>query len=61
MKIKRFNVVELKDNNRATILEVNNDKTYFAEIVNPYGITLENKIITDNEISKIIYSREQER
>ncbi len=61
MKIKRFNVVELNNNNRATILEIKNNKEYFAEIVNPYGITIENKIITDNDIKKVIYSREKER
>lgn len=61
MKIKRFNVVELNNNNRATILEIKDNKEYFAEIVNPYGITIENKVITDNDIKKVIYSREKER
>lgn len=61
MKIKRFNVVELNNNNRATILEIKNNKEYFVEIVNPYGITIENKTITDNDIKKVIYSREKER
>lgn len=57
MKIKRFNVVELKDNNRATILEVIKNNHYFAEIVNAYGITLENKIITDEDIKRVIYAK----
>lgn len=61
MKIQRFNVVELNNNNRATILEIKNNKEYFAEIVSPYGITIENKIITDSDIKKVIYSREKER
>lgn len=59
MKIKRFDVVELKDKNRATILNVVDKNEYLAEIVNAYGITLENKIIIDNDINKIVYSREK--
>jgi len=56
MKIKKFDVVELKDNNRATILETEKNQ-YFAEIVNSYGITVENRYITQEEIGKVIYSR----
>lgn len=56
MKIKKFNVVELNNGNRATILEVLDGK-YLAEIVNSYGITLDKRIITENEINKVIYSK----
>ena len=59
MKLKRFDVVELKDNNRATILEEKNNNQYFVEVVNFYGITLGNKIISNNEIDKIIYPIEK--
>ncbi len=59
MKLKRFDVVELKDNNRATILEEKGNNEYFAEIVNPYGITLGNKIISSSKIDKIIYPIEK--
>lgn len=58
MKIKKFNVVELKNGNRATILEVLGSK-YLAEIVNAYGITLDKNIITENEINKVIYSKKR--
>lgn len=58
MKINKFNVVELNDNNRATILDIVGNK-YLAEIVNAYGITIDKKIITENEIKRIIYSREK--
>lgn len=61
MKIKRFNVVELNNGNRATIIDIKGKNEYFAEIVNAYGITLENRIITDDEIKSIIYSKEQIR
>ena len=57
MKIKKFDVVELKDNNRATILDNINKNEYLAEIVNPYGITIETKSIKDEEMSKIIYEK----
>lgn len=61
MKVKRFNVVELKDNNRATILEIKGNNQYFAEIVNTCGITIDNRLITNDDINKVLYSREQER
>lgn len=54
MKIQRFNVVELKDKNRATILEIKGKK-YLAEIVNTYGITLGIQTITKDDIDKVIY------
>ena len=50
MKLKIFDVVELNDNNRATILNINN-KEYLAEIVNSAGISLGNRIITYNDIN----------
>lgn len=58
MKMKKINVVELNNGNRATILEVLGSK-YLAEIVNAYGITLDKKIITENEINKVIYSKKK--
>lgn len=56
MKIQKFNVVELKNRNRATILQVLGNK-YLVEIVNAYGITIDKRIITENEINKVIYSK----
>lgn len=38
-KIKKFDVVELHNNNRATILEIDKSQ-YFAEIVDSKGITV---------------------
>lgn len=61
MKIKIFDVVELKDNNRATILEKKGNK-YFAEIVNAYGITVnKRKQITKSDIVKIIDNKGKEK
>ena len=34
-------VVELKDGNRATIIDVRGKNEYFAEVVNAYGQTVE--------------------
>ena len=56
MKLNRFDVVELKNGNRATIYEKEN-KGYIAEIVNPYGITLERTVIKVDEISQIIHKK----
>ncbi len=61
MKIKKFDVVEMKDSNRATILEVKGNNEYLAEIVNAYGLTVDKKEITNREISKILYPKEQVR
>lgn len=61
MKIKRFNVVELNDGNRATIIDIKGKSEYFAEVVNAYGFTLDKRIITDDEIKSIIYSKEHIR
>lgn len=56
MKINRFDVVELNNNNRATILDIKNNK-YYVEEVNEKGTSLGNKEITDNEIKKVIFSK----
>ena len=52
MKLKIFDVVELNDKNRATILNINN-KEYLAEVVNSAGISLGNKVIKENDIMGI--------
>ena len=55
MKYKRFDVVELNNGNRATILDIK--KNYYnVEIVNPYGITLYKKFISNDEIKGLICS-----
>ena len=55
MKYKRFDVVELNNGNRATILDIK--KNYYnVEIVNPYGITLDKKFISNDEIKGLICS-----
>lgn len=61
MKIKIFDVVELTNGNRATILEIKGNK-YFAEVVNAYGITVDKrKQITKKDIVKIIDKKDSER
>lgn len=60
MKYKEFDVVELNDQNKATILKVDGNQ-YFVEVVNVYGIKVDNRYITDTEINQAIYSRKKER
>ena len=43
-------VVELKDGNRATIIDVREKNEYFAEVVNAYGQTVAKRNIIDEEI-----------
>lgn len=61
MKINKFNVVKLKDSNKAIILSVDNDnkKQFLAEIVNKQGKTIDKRIITKDEIEKVIYNKEE--
>ena len=56
MKLKKFDVVELKNNNRATILEMKTNK-YLAEIVDTNGITVDTRNINQEDIKQIIYTR----
>lgn len=58
MKIKKFDVVELNNGNRATIFEVKGKDKYFAEIVNAYGVTVNKRIITNDEITDVVYSKD---
>lgn len=37
MKIKQFDVVELRNKNKAVILEIYKGRKYYAEIVNDKG------------------------
>ncbi len=57
MKIKKFDVVELKSKNKAVILEIYKRKRYYAEIVNDKGETINKKEIISKEIDKIIYRK----
>ena len=61
MKIKKFDVVEMKDKNKAVILEIYKRKRYYAEIVNNKGKTIDKKEITLKQINKVIYRKEIER
>ena len=60
MKLKRFEVVELVNGNKATILD-NKNNEYFAEIVDGNGKTIENRNITENEIKKILIYKDKIR
>lgn len=56
MKINRFDVVELNNGNRATILNFQNNR-YLVEIVTPDGKSLGSREITDNDINKVIFCK----
>ena len=60
MKLKRFEVVELVNGNKATILD-NKNNEYFAEIVDSNGKTIENRNITENEIKKVLIYKDKIR
>lgn len=57
MKIKKFDVVELKNGYKAAIIDIKKDNTYFAEIVDNKGNTIDKKNITEDEVEKIVYSK----
>ena len=56
MKIKKFDVVELKNSNKATILDIKESK-YVAEIVDANGKTIGIKEITESDINQVIYTK----
>ena len=60
MKLKRFEVVELVNGNKATILD-NKDNEYYAEIVDINGKTIENRNITNDEIKKVLIYKDKIR
>lgn len=60
MKLKRFEVVELVNGNKATILDTNNNQ-YYAEVVNDKGITIDNRNITEEEIKRVLVSKDRIR
>lgn len=59
MKIDRFYVVKLKDNNNAIILAKDKGNQYLAEIIDKKGITVDKRIITKDEINRVIYSKKE--
>jgi len=58
MKIEVFDVVELKNRNKATILDKRENKEYLSEVIDDRGKIIENKIIGEQDIERIIYSKE---
>ena len=60
MKLKRFDVVELNDGNKATIFDTKNNE-YYGEIVNDKGITIEHRNINEDEIKKVLVSKDKIR
>lgn len=57
MVVNRFDVVELKDKNKATILNFQNNK-YLVDVVSPDGKSLGIMEIDDNDIEKIIFAKQ---
>ena len=60
MKFKIFDVVELNDKNRSTILNIKNNK-FLVEVVNSAGISIGNKTIAKKDINKIIIKKPKRR
>ena len=56
MKYKQLEVVKLKNEYYATILGINNN-SYNAEIVDIEVNRIEIKLITDDEINKILFRK----
>lgn len=60
MRLKQFDVVEIKNGNKAVILE-QKGKEYFAETLDNLGNTLEYRNISVEEIEGLVFSKERER
>ena len=59
MNIKIFDVVQLSNGNKATILEKSDKATYKAEIVNSEGKTEGITQISETDITKVIFSKQE--
>ena len=59
MQIDKFYVVKLKDNNKSLILAKDKRNQYLAEIIDKKGITVDKRIITKDEINRVIYSKKK--
>lgn len=59
MQIDKFYVVKLKDNNKAIILTKDKRNRYLAEIIDKKGMTVDKRIITKDEINRVIYSKKE--
>ena len=57
MKINKFDVVELNNGNKATILDIIDKNTYFVEIVDNEGKTIDRKNIYDIDIKEVIFTK----
>lgn len=57
MRYNKFDVIELKNGNKAIMINKNNRNQYIAKIINSNGVTIEKKAIKDKEISKILYKK----
>lgn len=57
MKVKKFDVVKLNNDYNAAILDVVDRNTYFAEIVDKDGKTVDKKNINESDIKEVIYAK----
>ena len=60
MKLNRFDVVELNNGNKAIIFDIKNNE-FYGEIVNDKGITIEHRNINEDEIKKVLVSKDKVR
>ncbi len=59
MKIKQFDVVELKDKDKAIIKKVISKKKYLIQIIKQNEV--QERYITNKDINKVVYSKEKQR
>lgn len=59
MKIKQFDVVELKDKDKAIIKKVISKKKYLIQIIKQNEV--QERYITNKDINKVLYSKEKQR
>lgn len=60
-RIKQFDVVELNNNQKAIIKKIDKGKNYLIEIVSDDKTKIEQKTITEKDITKVIYSRKKNK
>ena len=59
--MKQFDVVKLKNNNKAIIKRVFSKKEYLVQIINDENKEIQEQKITSKDVEKVLYSKEKRR
>ena len=59
--MKQFDVIKLKNSGKAIIKRIISKKEYIVQIINDNEKEIQEKIITNKDVEKVLYSKEKQR